>query len=48
MEARTYDERVRALEEELGVPTSDAQAMVDAEDYLAARRCPHQPSSQSS
>lgn len=38
MEEQTYDDRVRALEDELGIPTSDAQAMVDAEDLLAHRR----------
>ena len=32
-----YADRVRALEDELGIPTSDAQAMADAEDYLARK-----------
>jgi hypothetical protein len=32
---QTYDDRVRAIEDQLGIPTSDAQAMVDAEDVLA-------------
>lgn len=32
-----YAERVRALEDELGIPTSDAQAMVDAEELLRRR-----------
>ena len=31
-----WEKRVRAFEEE-GIPTSDAQAMVDAEDMLAGR-----------
>ena len=30
-----YEERVGALEDELGISTSDAQAMVDAEDLLS-------------
>lgn len=38
MDEQTYDNRVRALEDELGISTSDAQAMVDAEDVLAQRR----------
>ena len=38
MSEPTYDDRVLALEEELGIPTSDAQAMIDAEDVLAQRR----------
>ena len=38
MDEQTYDNRVRALEDELSVSTSDAQAMVDAEDVLAQRR----------
>ena len=38
MDDQTHDDRVRALEDELGIPTSDAQAMVDAEDLLAAKR----------
>ena len=33
----TCEERVRALEDELGISTSDAQAMIDAEDVLAAQ-----------
>ena len=32
-----YAERVRGLEDELGIPTSDAQAMVDAEELLQRR-----------
>jgi len=32
MEMDPYAERVRAIEEELGCSTSDAQAIVDAED----------------
>ena len=32
-----YEERVRALEDELGISTSDAQAMIDAEDLLSAK-----------
>ena len=38
MSEPTYDDRVLALEEELGIPTSDAQAMIDAEDVLDQRR----------
>jgi hypothetical protein len=38
MDEQTYDNRVRAIEDELRIPTSDAQAMVDAEDVLAQRR----------
>ena len=38
MTKQTYDNRVRALEDQLGVSTSDAQAMVDAEDLVAQRR----------
>ena len=38
MDEQTYDNRVRALENELGISTGDAQAMVDAEDLLAQRR----------
>jgi hypothetical protein len=34
MNEQAYDHRVRALEDELGVSTSDAQAMVDAEDLV--------------
>jgi hypothetical protein len=37
MSDRTYETRVRALEDELGIPTSDAQAMVDADDVSARR-----------
>lgn len=37
MSEPTYGERVRALEDDLGIPTSDAQAMVDAEDVLKSR-----------
>jgi hypothetical protein len=29
-----YGDRVRALEIELDIPTTDAQAMVDAEDMI--------------
>ena len=32
-----YSERVRAVEEELGCSTSDAQAIVDAEEGLRSR-----------
>ena len=35
MNEQAYDHRVRALEDELGVSTSDAQAMVDAEVLVA-------------
>ena len=38
MDEQTYDYRVRALEDQLGVSSSDAQAMVDAEELLAQRR----------
>ena len=38
MDEQTYDDRVRALENELGISTSDAQAMVDAEELVAQRR----------
>ena len=38
MDEQAYDNRVRAIEDELGIPTSDAQAMVNAEDVLAQRR----------
>ena len=38
MDEQTYDDRARALENELGISTGDAQAMVDAEDLLAQRR----------
>jgi len=34
---QTYETRVQALEDELGIPTSDAQAMVDADDLTAQR-----------
>ena len=37
MDEQTYDDRVRAIEDELGVSTSDAQAMVDAEELVAQR-----------
>ena len=30
----TYEERVRAVEEEHGCSTSDAQAIIDAEDLM--------------
>ena len=38
MDEQTYDNRVREIEVQLGISTSDAQAMVDAEDVLAQRR----------
>ena len=38
MTEQTYDDRVREIEDQLGISTSDAQAMVDAEDVLAQRR----------
>jgi hypothetical protein len=38
MNEQAYDNRVREIEDQLGVSTSDAQAMVDAEDVLAQRR----------
>ena len=38
MDEQTYDDRVRALENELGISTRDAQAMVDAEDLVAQHR----------
>jgi hypothetical protein len=36
-ETDDYATRVRALEDALGIPTSDAQAMVDAEELLKRR-----------
>ena len=38
MDEQTYDDRVRALENKLGISTGDAQAMVDAEELVAQRR----------
>ena len=38
MDEQTNDDRVRALEDELGISTDDAQAMIDVEDLLAQRR----------
>ena len=38
MTEQTYDDRVREIEDQLGISTGDAQAMVDAEDLLAQRR----------
>ena len=38
MAEQTYDDRIRAIEDQLGIPTSDAQATVDAEDLVAQRR----------
>ena len=38
MDEQTYDNRVRELENELGLSTSDAQAMVAAEGMLTQRR----------
>ena len=38
MTEQTYDDRVREIEDQLGISTSDAQAMVDAEEVLAQRR----------
>ena len=38
MDEQTYDDRVRAIEDQLGIPTGDAQAMVDAEELVAQRR----------
>ena len=35
MTEQTYDDRVRALENELGISTGDAQSMVDAEELVA-------------
>jgi hypothetical protein len=38
MAEQTHDDRVREIEDQLGLSTGDAQAMVDAEDVLAQRR----------
>ena len=38
MTEQTHDYRVRALADQLGISTGDAQAMVDAGDLLAPRR----------
>jgi hypothetical protein len=43
MSEHTYEERVQALEDELDIPTSDVQAIVDADD-LPARPSNEAPS----
>ena len=43
-----YDDRVRAIEDQLGISTGDAQAMVDAEDLLAQRPQKRRPTPRSS
>ena len=35
MTEQTYDDRIREIEDQLGIPTGDAQAMVDAEELVA-------------
>ena len=47
MTEQTHDYRVRALEDQLGISTSDAQAMVDAEDLLAQRLQKRRPTRRS-
>jgi hypothetical protein len=37
MSQQSYETRVQALEDELSIPTSDAQAMIDADDLSAQR-----------
>ena len=37
MTEQTHGDRVREIEDQLGLSTSDAQAMVEAEDLLASR-----------
>ena len=38
MAEQTYGDRVREIEDQLGISTGDAQAMVDADGMLTQRR----------